>query len=110
MRFRRQAAWTAINADAFEIAGWVRARARNHLGIEFQIVGNEEIQIPVAVDVDEGASRAPPRALVQQARLLGHIRKRAVAVVAVKNIPRPAGDKDILEAIVVVVADRDAAV
>ncbi len=45
---------------------------------------------------------------MQQSRLLCDIGESAVAVVTVQDVLRPAGDKEILEAVVVVVTDGDA--
>ena len=46
-------------------------------------------------------------AVLQQARLLGDVGERAVAVVAVEDVLAPVGDEEIVEAVVVVVADGD---
>ena len=46
---------------------------------------------------------------MQQARRLGHIREGAVAVVAVQDVLRPGGDKEIVETVVITVADSHAA-
>src|ERR1019366_522428 len=52
-------------------------------------------------DIGEGAAGSPSIALVEQARLPGDVGKRAVAVVAVEDVLRPAGNENILEAVVV---------
>jgi len=45
---------------------------------------------------------------VDEPRLLGYIRKRAVAPVVIKPILAVIGDEDVFESIVVVVTDADA--
>jgi len=63
----------------------------------------------VAVVVDKTAPRAPSMPAVAQASQLGYVSKSAVAIIAIKEILTPSGNEDVLEAIVVVVADADAA-
>ena len=45
---------------------------------------------------------------MQQAGFLGDVRKRAVAVVVEQDVLAPAGDEDVVEAVVIVIADGDA--
>src|SRR6185369_13053676 len=77
------------------------------LQIKLKIVGDEQIKVPVAVLVEEGASRAPAPGRVGQSGGAGHIREGAVAVVAVEDVLSPAGDEEVLEAIIVIVTDAD---
>ena len=44
---------------------------------------------------------------MQQARFFGYIGERAVAVIAIQNVLAPVGDEEILEAVIVIVADGD---
>ena len=46
---------------------------------------------------------------MQQTRHLRHISESAVAVVAVQDVLRPGGDKEVLETVIVIVADSHAA-
>ena len=77
--------------------------------VENQVVGDEEIQLAVAIVIDPGAAGSVMRAGMQQARFLGHVGERSVAVVVKQNVLAPAGDEDIVEAVVVVIAHGDAA-
>ena len=76
--------------------------------IEVHVAGDEQIQVPVTVVVEEAAARAPDARRPGDARFLGHVRERAVAVVAVEDVPSPVGDEEIVEAVVVEVADAAA--
>ena len=63
----------------------------------------------IAVVVDEAATRAPSMRVVAQPGRLRHVSESAVAIVAVKQVLPPSGNEEVLEAVVVVVADADAA-
>src|SRR5207249_8106184 len=99
----------AIHGHAFEITVGIFSRSWDLAEVENQVVGDEQIQAAVAVVVHPSATTAPTLAGMQQAGRLRYIRERAVAVVAVQDVLRPAGDKKILETVVVVVADGHAA-
>ena len=44
---------------------------------------------------------------MQQAGFFSDVRKRAIAVVAVEHVLAPVGEEEVLEAVVVVIADGD---
>ena len=94
------------------IAGRVFAAGRDLLQIESSIVGNEQIELPVAIVIDPGAAcgeaigGTPPGG--QQAGLFGDIGERAVAVVVEQNVLAPAGNEDIVKAVVIVISNGDA--
>jgi hypothetical protein len=44
---------------------------------------------------------------VQQAGFFGHVRERAIAIVAIEDVLAPIGEEKIVEAVVVVIADAD---
>ena len=74
--------------------------------MQVDIVGNEEIQVTIAIVVQKGASRSPASiAFIDQPGLLGNIGKCAISIVAVKNILTVISDEDILKAVVVIVPD-----
>ena len=81
---------------------------RRLLRIEVHVTGDEQIQQPVTVVVDEAAARAPHARRPGHAGLLGHVGEGAVAVVAVEDVPSPAGHEQIVEAVVVEVPDAAA--
>src|SRR5262249_6089145 len=62
-------------------------------------------QLAVPVIIDKRASRREPRLWLKQARLFRDVRKCAVAVVAVENVLSPVSEKQILESVVVVIAN-----
>ena len=76
--------------------------------VEIHIVGDEQIEVAVAVVIQKAASRSPALAAAGYARLLGNITKRAISVIAVQNVLAPVADKQIIESVVVVVADAAA--
>ena len=83
-------------------------RHRRRCQIEIDVVGDEQIELPVAIVVDEGAACVPARAFARHAGLLADVGERAVAVVVVQNILAEVGDEQIVPSVVVVVADANA--
>ena len=71
------------------------------------VVGDDQIEFAVAVIVDPGGAGRefvrPP-----QSRRLGHVGESAVAVVVEEMALTERGDVEVVEAVVVVIADRDA--
>ena len=96
-----------ITGTPFQLQFAIAPGLRHGFEIEFEIIGDEQIQPAVAIVIDERAARAPARPSMQQAGLLRHIGERAVAVVAVKDVLAPVGDEQIVEPVVVVVAHGD---
>ncbi len=105
---RRQASGTAVDGNALPIAVRVFAGASNLALVEFQIVGDYQIQESIARRLDEGAAGAPAVLAVKQARLLGDVGKGSVAVVAIENVLSPVGDEEIEVAVIVVIAHAHA--
>src|SRR5581483_3964165 len=103
---RLQPARAAVHGNPFEVARRILPRRGDLLEVEDKVIGYEQIKSPVAVVIHPRATRAPARALVPQSRRLRHIRERAVAVVPIEHVLPPAGDEDVVETVVVVVADR----
>src|SRR5580692_1843411 len=64
--------------------------------------------MPVAVVIEKTASSAPPRLFVQKPGGLRYVRKRAVAIVAVKDVLSEVGAKNIFKPVVIVVPDANA--
>ncbi len=62
----------------------------------------------VAIVVNKGAAGAPLRGGQQQARLTRDVGKRAVAVVAEQHVLVVIGEEQVIQAVVVVIADGDA--
>jgi hypothetical protein len=73
---------------------------------EIHVVGDEEIELAIAVVVDERGARAP--VLVADLRLPGDIGEGAVAAVVVERVGTERGDEEVEVAVVVIVADGHA--
>ena len=76
--------------------------------VDVEIIGDEEVEEAVAIALDEGAAGGVVDAGLEESGFLRDIDEGAVAVVVVETILAIAGDEDVVEAIVVVVADADA--
>jgi hypothetical protein len=81
---------------------------RGGLDIEVDVVGDEEVEVAVTVVVKEGAAGVPASFGLEKAGLTGDIGEGAIAVVAVEDVLAVVGDKEVVEAVVVVVADAAA--
>ena len=75
--------------------------------IEIDVVGDEQIEVAVAIVVDEGAAGIPARAFARHASLLADVGESAVAVVVIQNVLAEVGDEQIVPSVVVVVADAN---
>ncbi len=73
---------------------------------EVHVVGDEQIQVTVAVQIGKRGARAPAR--VVHAGAVGHVFERAVPGVAPQRVGAEAGDVQVDEPVAVVVARRDA--
>ena len=63
--------------------------------------------MPVAVIVDERAAGVPPLARARDPGFLADIAERAIPVVVIQHVFPEVGDEQIVEAVVVVVADAN---
>ena len=91
--------------DLDALVGAVRVFGqRRGLYIEVDVVADEEIEVAVFVVVEKRAARVPAQAILQQASLLCHFGKSAVAVVAEERVLAVVADEQIVPAVVVVVA------
>ncbi len=100
-----QAAGTAHDGDALPHAAEASAGLGSCREIEVDVVGDDEIEFAVAVVVDEGAAGAPFFAGAGDSGLLGYLFEGAVALVVEEAVFAVAGDVEVVEAVVVVVAD-----
>src|SRR5436190_17380846 len=62
----------------------------------------------VAVVIYKSASRAPPRALIEQAGLGGHVTERAITVIVEQHVVAEVGEEQVFVPVIVVIADADA--
>ncbi len=76
------------------------------VGIDVEVVADEEVEVAVAVVVEERGARTPARRA--QAGRRGHVGEGAVAVVVVEALAVEAGDVEVGPAVVVVIADGQA--
>src|SRR5579862_2085805 len=97
----------AIYCQTAKHAVGVGTRVKSRLERKIHIMGNKEIKLSVAVVIEEGASGTPAFGVTGDIRFAAHFGKGAVAVVTVEQVFSPIGDKNVLEAVVVVVADAD---
>ena len=110
MRGRAHASWSAINRHSFKVAAGHFKRSRRRGGkIKLNIVGYKQIQQAIAVVVDKRAAGAEARFRVKQSGFLSHFGKGAIAVIAIQLVLPVISYEDIFKAVVVIVADADAA-
>ena len=80
LRARRQAARTAIHGNTFPLAVRVLPGFGNGREVEIDIIGDKQIEMAVAIVVDQRAAGAPARPSIQQVR---------PALVTSVNVPSP---------------------
>src|SRR5438094_8392031 len=85
-----------------------RLRNRSRSQVEIDVVRDKQIELAVAVVIYEGAASVPALAVAANAGFVGHIRKRAIAVVVIKNVLAKVACEEILKAVIVVIANADA--
>ena len=98
---------SAFNGYASPVAIRVLSWNRCMLEREAHVIGNEQIEIPIPVVVDETAARPPAWRIVPQSGTPGHVGKRSIAVVAVETVLPEVCAKNILESVIVVIADAN---
>ena len=102
-----QAGWAAGDLNAFVGAAGGFGVGRG-LDVEVDVVGDEEVEMAVAVVVEEGAAGVPTGGGLEEAGFGGDVGEGAVAVVAVEDVLAVVGDEEVVPAVVVVVADAAA--
>src|SRR2546425_10566760 len=103
----RQAGRAAGDHDAFVEAGAGFGNGRRG-EVEVNVIGDEEIEAAVAVVVHEGAAGVPALAIACDAGLGADVGEGAIAVVVVETVFAEVGDEEVVEAVVVVIADANA--
>ncbi len=84
------------------------ARLGRACRIEIHVIGHEQIKKTVAVIIQKTAACTPAVFRSSNASLFGHVGESAVAIVVVKNVAAKIADEQIVETVVVVVADATA--
>ena len=107
-RLPRQAARPAQHRHPLPAAARPLARLRRPRRVELQVVRDEQVQVAVAVEIQEGAARAPARPGLGQPALGGLVAEGSVPLVAVQAVLAPVRDGDIVVPVVVHVAHAGA--
>src|SRR5205814_7108452 len=76
-------------------------------GVPSYVVNHEEIEPAVVVVIEPAGGHGPGSAALEPS-LFGNILERAVAAVAIEDVPAHTGDKKIRMAVAIEVARRDA--
>jgi len=76
--------------------------------IHVDVIGDEEIEFAVAIVVNEGATAVPAVAVCCDAGFFGDFGEGAVAVIVIETILAEVADEEIVEAVVVVIAEAAA--
>src|SRR5487761_356774 len=101
----RQSSGAALYRNAFPVAVNAVPWLRHADEVELQVVRDEKIQVPVAIVINERTAGSPARRpVIPQAGLFCHIGETTVAVVAIERVLAPVRAKEILEAVIVVIA------
>ena len=87
-----KSAWAALDRSPFPNAGESLAGNRSGCQIEFHISRDHQIQLAVAIIIDEGATGAPIGTVAGNARLFGNFFECSVALVMVETILAVVGD------------------
>ena len=87
------------------VAGSRLAGARRPLKLEIYVVRDKQVEMTIAIIVEKAATGAPGAARARYSGLLRDISEGAVSIVVVENVVSPIADKEIVEAVIVVVPD-----
>src|SRR5215469_9578388 len=71
------------------------------------VIGDKQVDVAVAIVVNESASGAPPLLLTPQSRASRYVREGSVAIVSIKNILAKVRTENVVEAVVVVIANAN---
>src|SRR3954470_4912910 len=99
-----EATGTAKDTQAFPGAVRIGPRQRGVFQIELNVVGDEQIQVAVAIVIQKSAASAPLLACDGQSNLLGYVFEAAVTEVAVQDVMAEVSHEQIGKAVVIVVA------
>src|SRR5262249_42286441 len=87
-----------------------RAGFGNRCGgqVQVDVVGDEKVEVAVAIVVDEGAAGVPALAGPRDTGPFRDVSEGAVAIVVIEDVFAEVGDEQVLEAVVVVIANANA--
>ena len=100
---RRQPRRPACDDQAFVRAG-ARLRKRRGLQIEIDVVADEEVEVAIAIVIEESAAGVPTQLRLKQPGLGGRVGEGPIAVVVKERVLAVVADEEVVVAIVVVVA------
>src|SRR5438067_2368471 len=98
-----QTPWTTIHRNALPGTVEVRTWLWNFRNIEINVVGDEEIEVAIAVVVQKRAASPPSGVLVVQSGFFGDVSKGSVAVVPIKFVLTVVGAEQVLKSVIVIV-------
>ena len=90
------------------IKTWPRLGHRCRGQVHVDVIGDEKIEVAVAIVIHKRTTSIPARAFACYARLLADVGKRSVTIVVIQDILAVIGYEQIVPSIVVVVANADA--
>ena len=102
--FPGQTSGTALHRYALVLAQFALAKLWQLIEVESDVVGDEEIEVTIAIVIDESCARRPSR--IANLGLLCNIAESSIAVIFEEMIRPYAGDIKIVEAVVVIIRDR----
>ena len=98
--------WPARHHHAFVKARpGLRYRRRSQVHVD--VISYKQVEPSVAVVIHKSAAGVPPLAIAGDAGLLAHVRECSVAVVVIQHVLPKVRHKQIVEAVIVVVADAN---
>ncbi len=100
-----EAAWAAHDGGSLPGAAGGFSGGGSFGEVEVDVGGDHQVELAVAVVVDEGAAGAPLIAGAGDAGLLGNFFEGAVSLIVEEAAFAVAGDVEVVEAVIVVVAD-----
>ena len=105
VRVAGKPARAAHDRDPFPLARRGDPRQGILIEIELDVIANEKIEVPIAVVVEKSAAGAPVNLFVVETSFASHVGERAIAVVVEQDIMSPETAKQVIPAVVVIVAD-----
>src|SRR5215813_1906691 len=104
----RQPARPALDRNSLPHATAVLPGYRHMFERKSNVVGNKQIEMPVAIIIDEAASRTPACIFVQQACGFRDIRKSSITVISIQTVLPEASDENVIESVIVVIGNANA--
>src|SRR5690349_16625096 len=102
-----QTPWPAVHGDSLPGAIGVLAGLGEFLQGRTEIVRDEKIQVPVAVVIDPTASGAVTDNTLRETCAFGYVGKSSVPVVVIEHVVPVVGDEQVVETVIVVIADSN---